>query len=139
MKKYRVMVDTTSLISGLVFHGVEYRLLKLVEKNAIKLVLSDFILEETKRVLKLKFDSKALLFDEFLEIVKPEIIDKKDYRNLLIKYKDLISDKKDLPILAAAIRAKPDFFITGDKDFKTEKIKKFLNIISSRDLLDKFQ
>ena len=138
MKKYRVMVDTTSLISGLVFGRVEHRLLKLAEEGKIILVLSDFIIEETRRILRLKFGSKSLLFNEFLEIIKPEIIEIKDYKHLIDDYKDSIEDPKDLPILTAAIKTKPDFFISGDKHFNTQKAKRLLNVISSRDLICKF-
>lgn len=132
------MIDTTSLISGIVFKGVEHKLLKLVEKKEIKLVLSDYIIEETLRVLKRKFGAKAFLFNEFLGIIDCEIIRKKDYSHLIKKYKDAIDDHKDLPILASAIVAKPDFFISGDKHFKTEKIKKLVNVSSSAELLGKF-
>jgi len=137
-KKYRMMVDTTSLISGLVFHGVEHRLLKLVEKDKIKLVLSDHIVEETRRVLKRSFGGKASLLDEFLEITNPEIIKKEKYLNLIEKYKESIDDPKDVPILASGIKANPDFFISGDKHFKTEKVKKLLNVVTSRQILEKF-
>ena len=133
------MVDTTSLISGLVFHGVEHRLLKLAEDDKIKLVLPDYVVEETRRVLKKKFESKASLFDEFLEIVKPEMIKKGKYENLIEKHKKSINDPKDIPILAVGIKANPDFFISGDKHFKTEKVKKLLNVASSRHVLEKFE
>ncbi len=133
------MIDTTSLISGLVFHGVEHRLLKLVEDNKIELVLSEYIVEETRRVLERSFGTKASLFDEFLEIVNPEIIKKEKYLNLIEKYKESIDDPKDLPILVSGIKANLDFFVSGDKHFGTEKVKKLLNVVTSRQILEKFE
>jgi len=48
----------------------------------------------------------------------------------------LDTNKKDVPILVSALKASPDFFITGDKDFNSEEIKKMLNVIKTRDFLN---
>lgn len=42
--------------------------------------------------------------------------------------RSFIRDPKDAPILAAAITARPDMFVTGDKDFHTPEVKKLIPV-----------
>lgn len=52
MPEPRVLMDTNVLISGLVFSGGnEHRILRLAEDGEITLVLPEFVLQETERVL----------------------------------------------------------------------------------------
>ena len=65
--------------------------------------------------MDLKFPEKKASVERFLEClnyevaVAPIIVDKNIYPK--------IRDKKDYPILASAVIADVDVFITGDKDF----------------------
>jgi predicted nucleic acid-binding protein len=49
----------------------------------------------------------------------------------------LIRHKKDVPILAAVLYTKPDYFLTGDAHFFTDSIKNMVQVITTRDLLAK--
>ena len=52
------------------------------------------------------------------------------------KLKTLIRDPKDIPILAAAVSAKPDLFVTGDKDFHTPEVKKLIPVYTATQALN---
>ena len=138
-KKLRVMVDTNTLISGIVFRGVEHNLLEKMRGNEIKLVLSEDIIEETKDVIKRKFPDKINIVNEFLEQIEFEHLPTQQYQKLIPKYKDFITHPEDLPILVSGIKANPDFFVSGDRHFETEKVKKLLNVVPSRYVLEKFE
>ena len=51
----RVFIDTNTLVSGLLFAGNEAKLLNLALDEKIKLVMSEQVVEETKRTLVEKF------------------------------------------------------------------------------------
>ena len=111
----RVMLDTNILISAGIFAG-KYTTdltLRIADEHAI--VLSSRIIDELQAVTALKFPDKKSALERFLKRLSYEIaytpaeIDEDIYPK--------IRDKKDYPILASAIIADVDVFITNDKDF----------------------
>jgi predicted nucleic acid-binding protein len=63
-----VLIDTNILVSGLVFlEGNEHRILKFAEDKAIVLVLPEFVLEETRAVLGLRFPGHEIFLETFLQ------------------------------------------------------------------------
>ena len=94
-----------------------------------------FILEEIKEVSKKVFNIPYKISEKFLSEADLEIITREKYKDKLKESKTLINDQKDIPILAAALASKPDYLVTGDKDFHTEKIKNKLNIVKTTELL----
>ncbi len=49
----------------------------------------------------------------------------------------MITHKKDVPVLAAVLYSKPDYFLTGDGHFFTERIKSIVNVSAAKDFLGK--
>jgi len=49
---------------------------------------------------------------------------------------DLIRDDHDAPILASAIKARPDVFVTGDKDFFKERVRVLIRVATTRETLE---
>ncbi len=47
----------------------------------------------------------------------------------------LITHKKDIPILAAVLYAKPDYFLTGDGHFDEDRIKDNISVMSAKEFL----
>ncbi len=146
MPKPKVLLDTNILASGLVFlRGNEHKILKLAEDKKITLILPNFVIEETKKVLTRNFPGYELLLDIFLSRTECIIVPQTEIEQSLAAYKQHLRDKKDTPILVSTIVAKPDFAITGDltlrEDLKrcreasaTTKIcssKQFLEIIET--------
>jgi predicted nucleic acid-binding protein len=46
-----------------------------------------------------------------------------------------MTHKKDISILAAVLYAKPDYLLTGDAHFFTDKIKSVVKVATARDFL----
>jgi putative PIN family toxin of toxin-antitoxin system len=110
----RVVLDTNTLVSALLFTGISSELVSLWQDGIITLLLSRDILDEYLRVLsypKFKLSEeeiKKLLQEEILpyaEVVKPK-------RRLRVVQRDP-SDNK---FLECAIAGKTRVIISGDKD-----------------------
>lgn len=123
----RVMLDTNVLISGMVFHGPERRLLDTILKNDHVLVLCEQTKTEAEMVLLRKFSASKRFLQNFLKLFRVELISPPS-RAEIEKAGSLIRDPKDAPILAGAIIARPDLFVTGDKDFHTPEVKKLIPV-----------
>jgi putative PIN family toxin of toxin-antitoxin system len=110
------MLDTNVLISAGIFAGKHFSDVTIQIANEYSLVLSSQIIDELKAVIKIKFPDKELALKRFLSRLSYEIADTPKEIDEGIYPK--IRDKKDYPILASAILADVDVFITGDKDFE---------------------
>ena len=84
-------------------------------------MLSSYIVEELKDVVKRKFPSKIAVVDTLLAkmsyeyVYTPDIIDETLFE---------IRDIKDYPVLYTAILEDVDILVTGDNDFKDVDIEK---------------
>ena len=111
----RVTLDTNLLVSAGVFAGKRTTDLTLRIADEHTIVLPSRIIDELRAVMDEKFLEKKSVLERFLKRLSFEIaytpteIDEDIYPK--------IRDKKDYPILASAIIADVDVFITGDKDF----------------------
>ncbi|MBI4621471.1 MAG: PIN domain-containing protein [Desulfobacterales bacterium] len=140
--RYKVFVDTNILLSGIFFDGNEARILDLVE---IDLVTSEDVVDELRGIVKKKL---KYLKERTFEIALAEtekaltdisIIPRSKYNHKLKDASSLITHKKDIPILAAVLYAKPDYFLTGDSHFFTDKIKSIVNVSTAKDFLTKIK
>jgi len=138
--KYKVFVDTNILLSGIFFEGNESRILDLVE---IDLITSEDNVAELRKVIvkKLRYLKERTLEIALAETERSlsdiEVIPRSKYGSKIKEASLLISHKKDIPILAAVLAVKPDYFLTGDTHFFTEKIKKVVSVISAKEFLEK--
>lgn len=113
----RILIDTNVLISAaLSANGVPFQAyIKAVTYPNHGLVCEQNI-DEMKRIFYKKFPNRLAALDKFLsvalltlELVK--IPTREDNLEMIIR------DVDDRPILRAAIEAKVDILLTGDKDF----------------------
>lgn len=110
-----IMLDTNILISAGLFAGSHLSKLAIQIADDHQVVLSSRIVDELWAVVRLKFPDRKAVLETFLKrfsfemAYTPAEIDQDIYPK--------IRDKKDYPILASAIIADVDVFITGDKDF----------------------
>lgn len=111
----RVMFDTNVLVSAGLFSSS--RLAALAERVSDEhtLVLSSQIIDELRMVMNVKFPQKKAACEAFLNRLSFEMVLTPRWVNPSIYPR--IRDKSDYPILASAIIADVDVFITGDKDF----------------------
>lgn len=113
----RVLIDTNILISAALNNsGTPYRaFVKAVSYPNHGLVCEQNI-DEMRRIFNRKFPKKIQALEAFLSLalltleVVPTPIE--EYR-----FEEKIRDINDRPILRAAIHAKADILLTGDKDF----------------------
>jgi len=136
--RYKVFVDTNVLLSGIFFEGNESKILDLVE---LDLITCEDVIDELQKVVRKKF---KYLKERTLEIALAEteralsdimIIQRKKYSNKMRDADILITHKKDIPILAAVLYSKPNYFLTGDIHFFNDKIKNIVNVITTKDFL----
>lgn len=113
----RVLVDTNILISAaLSSNGTPYKAFLKAVTYPNKGIICDQNIEELRRIFNRKFPQKISLFEHFLSIallameVVPTPIEETEEENY-------IRDVADRPILRAALNAKVDILLTGDKDF----------------------
>ncbi len=117
----KVMLDTNVLVSLLLFPGQRMNAMMAHIFAEHELVLSSFVVDELKEVVRRKFPTKEKAVDNLLLnmsyniVYTPEEMDKTLFR---------IRDAKDYPVLYTAILEDVDILITGDKDFAVIEIEK---------------
>jgi putative PIN family toxin of toxin-antitoxin system len=131
----RVMLDTNILLSAGLFYKSKLSTLTVIISNEFKIVLSSQIVEELRMVTARKFPGKKKILENFLRRLNfemaftPNEIDPDIYPK--------IRDKNDYPILASAIIAEVDVFVTGDKDFSVLDLDN-PEIMTIREFADKY-
>lgn len=111
----RVTLDTNILISAGIFAGERTTSLTLRIAEEHSIVLPSLIIDELNTVMALKFREKEPALERFLKRLSYELVHTPDEIDEEVFPK--VRDKKDYPILASAIIADVDVFVTGDKDF----------------------
>ena len=118
----RVLIDTNILISAaLSSQGTPYRaFVKAVSYPNHGLVCEQNI-DEMRRIFNRKFPQKIQALEGFLSLalLTLEVVPMPLEENIL---EDRIRDVNDRPILRAALHAKADILLTGDKDFLESSI-----------------
>lgn len=115
------MLDTNVLISLLLFPNQRMNAMMEHIFKEHELVLSSFVVDELKDVVRRKFPAKVKVVDRLLlkmsyELVyTPEEIDETLFN---------INDPNDYAVLYTAIIEDVDVLITGDKDFAKIEIEK---------------
>ncbi len=115
------MVDTNVLISLLVFSSKKMTLMMECIFIKHQLVLSSYIVDELKDVVRKKFPDKVGVVDMLLAkmnyeyVYTPDILDETVFE---------ISDAKDYPVLYTAILEDVDILVTGDGDFRDVDVDK---------------
>ena len=115
------MLDTNVLISALLFPGSKVDSLMNCIFTKYQLVLSSYVVEELKNVVKRKFPNKEQVINKLLVTMSYEFVyTPSDLEEGLFDIRDI----KDYPVLYTAIIEDVDILITGDKDFKGIDIEK---------------
>ena len=105
----RIMLDTNVLISALLFPGAKMNAMMNCIFTQHELVLSSYVVNELKSVIKRKFPQKdkLLMVMSFEYVYTPDTLEEGLFN---------IRDIKDYPVLYTAIIENVDILITGDKD-----------------------
>lgn len=117
----RVMLDTNVLISALLFPGGRMSALMDIIFTQHELVLSSYVVDELKRVVRRKFPTKLLAVEKLLLTMRYEYVyTPTEMDETLFAIRDI----KDYPVLYTAIIEDVDVLITGDKDFSDITIER---------------
>ncbi|MGB6973803.1 MAG: putative toxin-antitoxin system toxin component, PIN family [Terracidiphilus sp.] len=107
----RAVLDSNIYISGLLFGGLPFRVLRLAEAGAFRLVSSTAIQQETERVLAKKFAYSRRMIRQscgplwkIAEWVEPAI------------RVDICRDPDDNKVLECALAGETEYVVTGDRD-----------------------
>ena len=119
----RVLIDTNVLISAaLSTNGVPYQAYVKAASYPNHGLICEQNVDEMKRIFNKKFPKRLAALDKFLSIalltleLVPIPVDE-------IMSESQIRDADDRPILRAALEAKEDILLTGDKDFLESGLK----------------
>ncbi|KUK89533.1 MAG: PilT protein domain protein [Thermotogales bacterium 46_20] len=118
----RIMVDSNTLISGIVFEGIERDLLRRIWQNEHTIVIAEYTLMEVDRVIGNKFPGSSRALENLLSILNAEIFPLPSAEDVK-RHRDKIRDKHDISVIATAMAAKPNLFVTGDKNFFTSGVR----------------
>ena len=113
----RILIDTNILISAaLNSHGTPYKAYLKAVTYPNKGIICDQNIEELWRIFNRKFPTKISMLEKFLAY-SLSVIEVATTPEMEEDADKLIRDVKDRPILRAALNAKADVLLTGDKDF----------------------
>lgn len=114
--KPRVFLDSNVIFSGLYSpEGAPGIILEHFVKGSISVVVSQQVLEEVIRTVKEKLPDSLPVLRRLLVNTPPEVASAPELPDIKRWTKKLRLG--DASILAAAIAAQPDYFITGDRHF----------------------
>ena len=118
----RVLIDTNILISAILSKGgVPYRAIKKAADPPHQALICEYSLEELRRVFNRKFPHKIHAFERFIATALPMVefvsVPETPHEDEL-----KIRDENDRPIFRAAIHAKADILLSGDKDFTDSSV-----------------
>ena len=130
----KVFLDTNVLASASATRGLCADVLREVFASHV-LFISEQVLIELRRILKLKFGVNQDLIDDFIWLLEQNSIVGQPERFPRIKLKD----KDDLPILGAAITAGAEVLVTGDKELLDLGRIENLEICSPRQFWEKLK
>lgn len=122
MRLERVFLDSNVLVSAIISHGNENAVLGLALDDKIRVVVSEFVLGEVRRVIGEKFPERLRRMEEALFQLECELVAAADPL-LTARAAALVRDPGDVEVLAAILAAKPDIALTGDKDLLTDEVK----------------
>ena len=111
----RIMLDTNVLISAILFPGDKINNMMNYIFLRHQLVLSSYVVEELKSVVRRKFPKKEPVIEKLLLMMSYEYVyTPDDMKENLFSIRDV----KDYPVLYTAIIEDIDILITGDRDFE---------------------
>lgn len=141
VKRWRVFLDTSALIAGVIsLTGAARELLWLGEAGLIRLVVSRQVLTEADRTLSAKLPLLLDGFHSLLRQVTPIITEDPSVDS--VRDAGRVIHQGDAPILAAARHAEVDYLVTWNtRHFQTKKVRNWVAfpVVTPGELLKAFR
>ena len=131
----RIMIDSNIIFSAALYRKGEIAFLLEEILRRFQVCICDFSIEELQIVMQKKFPSRIDEMEDFLNELTYEFI--YTPKKINVKNMPYVRDKKDYPILAAAIAADVDVLLSGDKDLLTVDIDR-PEILNSKSFREKY-
>jgi putative PIN family toxin of toxin-antitoxin system len=123
----RVFLDTNVLASAVATRGLCADVLREVFASH-ELIISEHVIEELERVLSEKLNLPTDIIEEYVWLLHQETIVATEVDLLPVR----LDDESDMPIVGAALRAKADVLVTGDRELQRLGSVEKLSILSPR-------
>jgi putative PIN family toxin of toxin-antitoxin system len=130
----RVFLDTNVLASAVATRGLCADVLRQVFASH-DLVISEYVLEELKRVLEDKFGLPADIIEEYSWLLHRDSVVAKEADPPTMRLKD----ESDIPVLGAALAAKAHVLVTCDVELQGLVKIGELHILSPRSFWEKLR
>jgi uncharacterized protein len=129
----RVVLDTNTVISALLFSGIASRLVAASQSGAFRPLLSKEILDEYVRVLAYpKFELTAA---EIRALVEEEILPSVDTIRVRKRLRPPVSDRDDHKFLECAVAGRATCLVTGDRQLRTLGTYRGVTILNAAEFL----
>ena len=119
----RILIDTNILISSILWSGTPYQAYIKAVSYPNKGIICTQNVDELRRIFNRKFPAKISLMERFLSLAL-ESIELVQVPDSEVEQEISVRDIYDRPIMRAAVHAKADIILTGDKDFLESGINK---------------
>ena len=130
----RIFIDTNVLISAALFpNGVAANAFERAVSTPNDPIVSDYVIDELRRVFARKFPKKLPALDTFLAAIS-SCIEIVVTPNLEMEEESRVREPKDRPVYRAAEFAKSDILLTGDKDLLESGVE-HTKILTASDFL----
>ncbi|MBI2864469.1 MAG: putative toxin-antitoxin system toxin component, PIN family [Chloroflexi bacterium] len=134
----KVFFDANVLFSGIYGGtGAPTRLLDLCVAGTITMIVSRQVIEETVRTLRKKRPEALPSLQTLLFSLTPTVVDDPAGEEVAACL-PFVRHQEDSPILAAAIKGRADFLVTGNTRHFQPPPDASIMILSPRELLDRF-
>lgn len=120
-RKLRVFLDTSAILAGLNSPtGAAGVILAACFSHTLTAIISPQVIEEAERNIPAKFPNLDDTWTSFL-LIPPEVTPAPSLKEIRATYRLLPTS--DAPILAAALKTKPDAFVTWNtRDFLRKEV-----------------
>jgi uncharacterized protein len=140
----KIVLDTNIIISGILYKGNSFEVLKMVEEGKVLAISNLDILNEvfdalkrdkfSKRIisLKIRYDD---LFGKIVNLLK--IIRTSD--DVILKRSEFCRDKDDNKFIKCAISSESRYIVSGDHDLLIMKSIRNIKIMTAAEFLEEFK
>jgi predicted nucleic acid-binding protein len=137
MSSRAILIDTSTLFSGLGWFGPPYEVLLRIHGSTAQLVVTDYILDELFTHLSdFPTDRKEPALRAFEQLYDATVIPEDDWQPLLEMATEEVGEDKDAPIMAAYLLDEIDVLVTSNTtDFP---LADYETILTPREFLDTY-
>ena len=132
-KVKKVVLDTSVLISALLFRGELSKLVELWQKRKIMPVISKDTFQELRSVLE--YPKFSLPQEEINKIIEDEILPYFEVVEVTKEIKGVCRDPADDKFISCALSASAGYIVSGDKDLCELNRYRSVRIIAPSDFL----